>query len=116
MDLVHAAQSGDVSALGSILARHRPTLLAVAISMVGYGPDAEDAVQEASMIAMRRIGDLRDPAAVGSWLRAVVRNACRLPYRSPAHAPLDAGLATILRSAEPDPTELLEQHATQDRV
>ncbi|MFD2419041.1 RNA polymerase sigma factor [Amycolatopsis pigmentata] len=115
-DLVHAAKKGDVSALGSLLARHRPMLLAVAISLVGYGPDAEDAVQEASMIALRRIGDLRDPAAVGSWLRTVVRNACRMRYRSPTHVPLDGGLAALLPSAEPDPTELLGQHATRDWV
>lgn len=115
-DLVRAAQAGDVSALGSLLVRHRPALLAVAISLVGYRPDAEDAVQEASMIALRRIGDLRDPAAVGSWLRAVVRNACRMRYRSPTHVPLDAGLVALLRSPEPDPMELLGQQATRDWV
>lgn len=116
VDLVRAAQAGDVSALGSLLARHRAALLAVAIGVAGYGPDAEDAVQEASMIALRRIGDLREPAAVGSWLRTVTRNACRMRYRSPAHLPLDAGLAEVLPSAEPDPTELLGRHATRDWV
>ncbi len=116
VELAHAARAGDVSALGSLLARHRPALLALAISLVGYGPDAEDAVQEASIIALRRIGDLRDPAAVGSWLRTVVRNACRMLYRSPAHVSLDTGLSALLRSAEPDPAELLGQHATRDWV
>ncbi|MFE0420715.1 RNA polymerase sigma factor [Streptomyces tendae] len=115
-ELVRAAQAGDVSALGSLLGRHRPALLAVAISMVGYGPDAEDAVQEASMTALRRLGDLRDPGAVGAWLRAVVRNACRMQYRVPAHVPLDAGAASVLRSAEPDPAELLGRHATRDWI
>jgi RNA polymerase sigma factor (sigma-70 family) len=115
-DLVHAAQAGEVSAIGVLVARHRPALLAVAISLVGYGPDAEDAVQEASMIALSRIGGLRDPAAAGSWLRTVVRNVCRMRQRSPAELPLDTARAAVLPSAEPDPVELLEQHATRDWV
>lgn len=115
-DLVHAARAGEVSALGLLLARHRPALFGVAMSMVGYGPDAEDAVQEASMIALRRIGDLRDPAAAGAWLRTVVKNVCRKRYQSPADLPLDDGFAAALRSAEPDPAQLLERHATRDWV
>lgn len=86
------------------------------MTMVGYGPDAEDAVQEASMIALRRIGDLRDPAAAGAWLRTVVRNACRKQYLAPAELSLGDSLAAVLRSAEPDPARLLDQHATGDWV
>lgn len=115
-DLVHAAQAGDVSAIGLLLARHRPALLAVAISLLGYGPDAEDAVQDASLIALRRIGDLRNPDAAGAWLRKVVRNACRMKHRSSAALPLGAGSAAAFRSSEPDPAELLERHATRDWV
>jgi RNA polymerase sigma factor (sigma-70 family) len=115
-DLVHAAWAGEVSALGLLLARHRAALLAVAISLVGYGPDAEDAVQEASVIALRRIGDLREPAAAGSWLRTVVRNVCRMQHRARVERPLDADVVATLCSAEPDPAELLEQHVTRDWV
>ncbi|MCA1220375.1 RNA polymerase sigma factor [Streptomyces sp. 8L] len=115
-EMARAAQAGDAGALGGLLVRHRPALLAVAISLVGYGPDAEDAVQEASMIALSRIGSLRDPAAVAPWLRAVVRNVCRTQRRSPAHVPLDDRHVALLRSAEPDPLERLERHATRDWV
>jgi RNA polymerase sigma-70 factor (ECF subfamily) len=116
VDLVHAAQAGDVGALGALLARHRPALLAVAMSLVGYRPEAEDAVQEASLIALGRIGDLRDPAAAGAWLRTVVRNVCRRQYLSPTELPLGDGLAAALRSPEPDPAQLLERQATRDWV
>lgn len=115
-DLVHAARAGEVGALGLLLARHRPALLATAAGLLGYGPDAEDAVQEASLVALTRIGDLRDPDAAGPWLRSVVRNACRMKLRSGTDVPLDAGLAAVLRSPEPDPTELLERHATRDWI
>jgi DNA-directed RNA polymerase specialized sigma24 family protein len=60
-DLVPAARGGDAGALGLLPVRHRPSLPAVAIGVLGYGPDAEDAVQDASVVALRRIGDLRDP-------------------------------------------------------
>ncbi|MEV4811837.1 RNA polymerase sigma factor [Micromonospora avicenniae] len=114
-DLARAAQAGDVSALGLLLARHRPAMLAVAITLLGYGPDAEDAVQDATVVALRRVGDVRDPAAVGAWLRAVVRNVCRA-RRARTHLPLDDTLAAALRSREPDPAEALERHAVRDWV
>jgi RNA polymerase sigma-70 factor (ECF subfamily) len=114
-DLVSAAREGDASALGLLLLRHRPSLLAVAASLLGYGPDAEDAVQEASMVALRRIGDLRDPEAAGPWLRTVVRNACRMRLRMKTPDPLGDEVGA-LPSAEPDPGELLERSALRDWV
>ena len=115
VDLVAAAHTGDASALGALLLRYRPGMLAVAVSLLGYGPDAEDAVQEASLVALRRIGDLRDPAAVGPWLRAVVRNACRMRLRATAPVPIGDDLAA-LPSAEPDPAQVLERSAFQDWI
>lgn len=115
-ELVRAACGGDASALGLLLLRYRPSLLAVAVSLLGYSPDAEDAVQEASLVALRRLGDLRDPNAVGPWLRAVVRNVCRMRLR--AHAPVPVGdeFVELLPSAEPDPEQLLERSACRDWV
>ncbi|MFD0784089.1 RNA polymerase sigma factor, partial [Micromonospora azadirachtae] len=67
--LVRLAQTGDATALGVLLSRHEAQMRAVAVSMLGYGPDAEDAVQDAMLVAVSRIGEVRDPAAVGGWLR-----------------------------------------------
>jgi len=75
--LTRAAQSGEVAALGLLLEQHRAGMRAVALSILGPGPDADDAVQDAALIALRGIGDVRDPAAVGAWLRMIVRNRCR---------------------------------------
>jgi RNA polymerase sigma factor (sigma-70 family) len=82
-ELVHAAQAGDAAALGALLREHEAGMRAVALSILGYGPDADDAVQDAMLIAVRRICEVRDPLAVGAWLRTVVRNNCRAVARRP---------------------------------
>jgi len=46
------------------------------VRLVGYRPDAEDAVQETCLAAIRHIGSVRDPESIGAWLQAVVRRAC----------------------------------------
>ena len=63
-DLVAAARGGDAAALGLLLERHRPRLFATAIRLLGYQSDAEDAVQETCLAAMRHIGSVRDPEVI----------------------------------------------------
>jgi RNA polymerase sigma-70 factor (ECF subfamily) len=82
-ELVRAAQAGEIAALGLLLERHRARLLAVASSHLGPGAAAEDAVQDTFVIALRRIGDVREPAAAGAWLQAVVRSVCLQVLRRP---------------------------------
>ncbi|MFG2853438.1 RNA polymerase sigma factor [Streptomyces mirabilis] len=91
-ELTRRAQVGETGALGLLLARHQAPMRAVAMSLLGYGPDAEDVVQDAALTALRRIGDVRDPAAVGPWLRAVVRNAARMRLRVARETPGLEGL------------------------
>jgi RNA polymerase sigma factor (sigma-70 family) len=108
-DLVRAAQSGDAAALGAILGAHEAGMRAVAFGILGYGPDAEDAVQDAMLTAVRRIGEVRDPLAVGAWLRTIVRNNCHATFRRPV-SPMPE------MSAGPTPEEILEKHALRDWV
>ena len=82
-DLVRAAQAGDTAGLGALLERHRSRLHAIAVSILGHGPQAEDAVQDACVIALRRIGELRDPAAARAWLTTILVNVCRGQLRRP---------------------------------
>ena len=74
--LVAAFRDGDVAALGLLLERYRAALLAAAITIVGRGPEAEDAFQETCLIALRHVGSVRDPDAVGAWLHTVLRRVC----------------------------------------
>ncbi|MET8637116.1 sigma-70 family RNA polymerase sigma factor [Streptomyces sp. NPDC004680] len=118
-ELVSAAQAGDAGALGLVLARHRAGMYAVALALLGHGADAEDAVQEAALIALRRIGDVRDRDAVGPWLRMVVRNVCRAQLRRMSAVPVaePAGAVAMDRTyGPPDPAEVLDMHALRDWV
>ena len=112
--LTRDAQAGEVGALGALLARHQAGMRATALAILGYGPDAEDAVQEAALIALRRIGDVRDPAAVGPWLRMIVRNACRMRLRARSREQLGVDLDRA--STEPGPEQVLDEHAMRDWV
>jgi RNA polymerase sigma factor (sigma-70 family) len=81
--LARAAQAGDVAGLGTLLERHRSRLHAIAVSILGHGAGVEDAVQDTFVVALRRIGELRDPAAAGAWMVAILVNMCRAQLRRP---------------------------------
>jgi RNA polymerase sigma factor (sigma-70 family) len=107
-----AAQSGDIGALGALLVRHHAGMRAVALSLLGRGPDAEDAVQDAALAALRRIGDVRDPEAVGAWLRMIVRNACRTRLLSVSETRFVED--SVLLATDDSPEQILERHAMRD--
>lgn len=112
--LTRDAQAGDVAALGALLARHQADMRAVALAILGYHADTDDAVQEATLIALRRIGDVRDPESAGPWLRQIVRNVCRMRLR--ARSREQFGVDLDRPSDLPGPDQVLEDHALRDWV
>ncbi len=81
-DLVRAARAGDGASLGTLFERYRAPLYALALRLLGHGPDAQDAVHDTFLVALRQLNQLREPAAVGGWLAAVLRNVCRMRLRA----------------------------------
>lgn len=74
---LRAAQAGDAAAYGRLVERFWADLLRVARGIAPLA-EAEDVVQEALVHAWRRLGTLRDAAALPAWLRtAVVRRGLR---------------------------------------
>ncbi len=80
-ELLLSAQKGDTASLGILLERYHPRLYALALRLLGYGPDAQDAVQETFLVALSKLHHVRDPAAVSAWLCTVLRNNCRMFLR-----------------------------------
>jgi RNA polymerase sigma-70 factor (ECF subfamily) len=113
-ELTRCAQAGEVAALGVLLQRHQAGMKAVALTLLGHGPDADDALQDAALTALRRIGDVRDPGAVGAWLRAIVRNSCRMRLRAVVELPLSG--AMLPPSVDMVPERVVETHALRDWV
>lgn len=74
--LVALAQAGDRVAFGRLIEGHLTAARRVAIVAVGQPTDADEAVQEASVAAWRRLDGLHNPAAFRGWfLRIVWRKA-----------------------------------------
>ncbi len=75
-----AARGGDTSAMsalvGALATRLGPVCGAIALD------DGDDALQEALIVVLRNLGDLREPAAVVGWARRIaVREAVRVAAR-----------------------------------
>lgn len=75
-ELLRAHVDGDPDAFGSLFARHRDRLWAVALRTMGNPDDAADGLQDGMVAAFRRAGSFRGEAAVTTWLHRVVVNAC----------------------------------------
>ncbi len=81
VELARAAQNGYATSLGLLLERHRAALYALALRILGRGTEAQDAVQDAFVVALSSIERLREPEAVGGWLRGILRNVCLMRLR-----------------------------------
>lgn len=84
---------------------------AVAVARLGPGPDVEDVVQDASLVALTSLQRLRDPTLVRSWLTGITRNLCRDGTRAARTVELPE-----TTDGAPGPEERLEQLATRDWV
>ena len=74
--LLRAHVAGDAAAFGTLFARHRDRLWAVALRTTGDPEEAADALQDALIAAFRRADSFRGDAAVTTWLHRIVVNAC----------------------------------------
>ena len=105
-ELLRRHVAGDTEAFGTLFARHKDRLWAVALRTVCDPEDAADALQEAMISAFRRAGDFRGDSAVTTWLHRIVVNASvdRLRRRS---------TRSISWSGDPDALEALAMQGPQ---
>lgn len=78
-DLFAAAQAGDPAALERLLSQLRPDIQRYARFQCYASSSIEDVVQEAMIVVYRRVGGIRNAAALGAWLVRVVARLCGLP-------------------------------------
>lgn len=75
-DLLEAAQAGDRRAFSRLVRLHQRRVYACAVSMLGDGGDADDAVQETFMRAWRAIARFDGRSQLSTWLYRVCVNVC----------------------------------------
>jgi len=127
-DLVVRARQGDSAAFGELVDRHRTAVYRAALAALGSHAEAEDAAQDAFLLAFRRLGSFRGEASFKTWLltitwhqainrrRALTRILRRLVTAKDAEAEAhDAMLATVASSG-PTPEAAAVQQELQQAV
>lgn len=72
-----AARAGDQDAFARLLQGVLASAYRLAFAMLGSRASAEDAVQEASLKAWRKLDRLNDNLPLRPWFLAIVANECR---------------------------------------
>ncbi|HEX4476052.1 MAG TPA: sigma-70 family RNA polymerase sigma factor [Polyangiaceae bacterium] len=63
--------------LDTLFRRYAPYVAAVAHRLLGRDGDVDDTVQEVFLVAVRAVGQLRDPTAVKAWLACIAVRIAR---------------------------------------
>lgn len=103
-DLVVAAMAGDHDAFSTLAKASIARLYAVAHLILSDSAAAEDATQDALVMAWRDLSSLRDPDRFEAWQHRLLVRACyREARRERRHRHLDVDVQPVSR-AEPDQT------------
>lgn len=114
----------DRAALARAALAHRPRLVAVATRVLGNPVDAEDAVQDALVNALRAIGGFRGEAELTTWLHRVTVNCALMKLRREGRrrevretdlAPFAEGDARAVEAADPADSALVAIAREEDR-
>jgi RNA polymerase sigma-70 factor (ECF subfamily) len=71
VELVTRARQGDSAAFGELVDRHRNAVYRAALAALGSHADAEDAAQDAFLLAYRRLDSFRGQATFKTWLLTI---------------------------------------------
>ena len=100
-DLVEAARSGDREAYADLIRVRGDRLYGLAQRILRDVDRAEDALQEALVIAWRDLSGLRDPDRFDAWLHRLVVRSCLADAKRERHRivnllvlPMDVPTAT----------------------
>ena len=80
--LVAALKAGDGAAFEQVVREYGPRLLAVARQVIGNDDEAQDALHDALLTALRAIGRFEGKSRLSTWLHRVTVNAALMRLRS----------------------------------
>ena len=103
--LVELCLHGNRDAFAQIVARYQSVVCAIAYSACGDIGRSEDLAQETFVTAWRKLGELREPEKLKSWLcgiaRNLVQNSVRQQQRVPTAHAEELSLETSSGTANP---------------
>lgn len=121
--LVRRSQGGDRAAFEQLVRRTARLVYARAYLDTGDRHHAEDVVQDAFLIAWKRIGQVTEPSGFRPWLltvaRSVAADARRRESRKKRAGPVvDSGSAQSesVPDRTPGPDQVTETHEQRDRM
>ena len=107
--VLEQAVAGDEVAFARIVAAYHADLVRVAYGICGERDLALDAVQAAWLIAWRKLGHVRQPDRLRSWLVAVTANEARRIVRKRGRRRLVELAAGKPEHSDPDPTDAISR-------
>jgi len=76
-ELVRLALAGEEAAFAALVERYLRSAYVVALSVTRRHEDAQDAAQEAFLVALDRLEECRNPDKFAGWFMTIVRNRSR---------------------------------------
>ncbi|QHT60890.1 sigma-70 family RNA polymerase sigma factor [Paenibacillus lycopersici] len=118
MDVVERLLRKEEDALRLLMETYGDRLLRTAYLLLKDAQAAEEAVQDTFIQAFRKIGQLQDPAKLGSWLLRITLNRCRMKQRTRSWRYMlpDLRAEREPELAEPGPEDALLQGLRQARL
>lgn len=103
--------AGNLEAFAGIIRHHNQRMFRIARSIVIGDAEAMDVVQESFITAYERLGDLKDPQALGVWLGRIVRNTALMRLRSNRRYEFmeTSDLDNVLELSVPQPPQRLPE-------
>jgi RNA polymerase sigma factor (sigma-70 family) len=74
--VVKQAAQGEEQAQSLLYRQFAKAMFNICTRMADSRPDAEDLLQESFILAFRNLGQLKEPASFGGWLKRIVINEC----------------------------------------
>jgi RNA polymerase sigma-70 factor (ECF subfamily) len=114
-DLVEQARRGDREAFAVLVHQVSDSLFAIAFRILRDTSLAEDALQNALVLAWRRVPKLRDPDRFEAWISRILVHACYDEFRRTRSWRTIAVLTTE-HPGPPDPTSTIADRDELERA
>ncbi len=114
--LVARAGAGELAAFTELVQRHQDMAFGYAFAILRDFHLAQDAVQQAFVVAYFNLARLRRPERFPSWLRGIVRHQCLRMLRGRRVETVPLERAHDVAAAGAGPAERVEEQDALDRV